>query len=857
MLAETLLQDLRYAVRILTRNAGFTAVSLVALALGIGLNTAAFTAWKAMIARPLDARDPGTMLNVALTLHSGRSSPWFSYPDYETYRDHVHSCSGMIAAIPDRLTLSAAGRVISDRTAVAGSLLGRLGMLPATANNAEFASTFLVSENYFSVLGVPPVRGRAFDSMARAELAGTPSVLISWNYWQTRFAGDPAILGKTIRLNGAAFTIIGITPRDFVGTTIAVPDFWMPLSLEPLVNPESDWLRDRETPNLRMFGRLAPGATMAQAQAEINLVAAHLRALHRPGSDLSKPAAAMVWRASPFPLKISGGLRLTIVLIAVAVGLVLVIACANVASLQLARATSRQNELGMRLCLGASRGRLIRQLLTESALLGLLAGAIALPFTWALLQIMVAKLGELFPSEYGTLIFHVTPDAEVFAWAFAISAFAGLLFGVAPALESSRSALFSTVRGSAGTAAVRSRRMRDVLIAAQVAVSLVLMISGSMLIHSAIRALRMDTGYDTRHTVELTFRFPEGSGYTADRALEIARELRARVASLPGVDSISSGRAPDDTNLRTAAVSLNGEKPTPGNLQALIDYSWVQPNYFATLGIPLVRGHGFRPQASQPERAVILSESAAQKLWPGRNPIGRSLRLGTEQQYHGPAEIVPDGPGWQVIGIARDTRGTMLDGSDSAQVYLPIPENRVRDFPILIRMRRDPALMTRAIDAAVAAVNPDVIVSTATLEDMLRQTQSFLADSFAAVIAVTIGLFGLVLAAMGIYGTVSYMAVLRTREVGIRMAIGAQKRDILVLMIRESARPVLAGIASGIVLSMGASYLLRGVLYGIGAVDPASFGGMSLLFLAIALLATYPPSRRAMRVDPMVALRYE
>jgi predicted permease len=857
MLFENLLQDLRYGGRMLFRNAAFTAVSVFTLALGIGINTAAFTAYKALVRRPLDARDPAQMVNLGLTLQSEANASQFSYPDYEAYRDQLQCFSGLIASSHDLLKLTEAGGVLSGRSSAAGSLFGRLGLLPPGFKSAEVADTLIVSENYFSVLGVTPLRGTTFESIGAHELTASPAVLISENYWQRRFASDPAVLGKTIRLNGAPFTIIGVTPHDFVGTSMEAPDFWLPLSLEPLVHPDADPLHNREDLNLRLFGRLAPGLSMPQAQAETNLVVSRLRTLHDVNSEWSRPAAALITPGSPLPGKMAPGLKFTILLIMVAVTMVLVIACANVASLQLARATARQGELSTRLSMGASRGRLVQQLLTESALQGLLAGMIAFPSTWAILKVGANLFTQAFPVEAGTLVLHVAPDLEIFAYVLAISVFAGLLFGLAPALESSRSALFSAVRGKAGSAPIRSRRLQELLIASQVAVCLVLMIAGSMLIRSSLHTLGMPTGYDGKRVVDLDFRFSEGSKYTAEQKLAIVRELRTRVAAVPAVVAITTARAPDDSNVRAAAVSLNGENPTSKNKQGILYYTWVQPNYFRTLGVAILLGEGFADDTQKGEHSVVLSESAARQLWPGGNPIGRSLRLGTGEQFHNKADLLPDGPTWQVIGVANDTRGVELDGSDAAQVYLPLPEDRIQDYPILLRTQSDPMLLSRAIGDAVASVDADLIVSTSTLQDMLRQTPPFLGTMFAALIANTIGLFGLVLAAMGIYGTISYIAVLRTREVGIRMAIGAQKWDILGLMMRDSTRPVLAGLAVGMLLAVGASYLLRAVLYGVHLVDSVSFLGASLLFLIIALLATLPASSRATRVDPMVALRYE
>src|SRR5271157_4857838 len=482
---------------------------------------------------------------------------------------------------------------------------------------------------------------------------------------------------------------------------------------------------------------------MALAQAEMTVLADRLSALHDPHSDLGKPATALLWRGSPFPwpLEHYGGLKYAVLLIMAAVGMVLVIACANVASLQLARTVSRQNELCMRLSLGASRLRLVRQLLTESALLGLLAGGVALLLTSALLDIAVTMAAEAFPAEFGTVIFHVTPDLGIFGYVLGLSLTAGVLFGLAPALESSRDALSSALKVSAGTSLGRSRRLRGFLIAAQVAVSLLLMIAGSMLIHSSIRALKMDTGYETKHVVDLELQFPEGSKYTADRKLALVRELRTRLAALPGVIAIAGSRAPNGSGLRRAAVSLNGEKASAQNARVLY-YTYVQANYFRTLGIPLLFGRGFQPQAGKPEPSVILSESAAKQLWPGRNPIGRSLRLDTDEQFHSKSEVLPDGPAYQVIGVARDTRGTMLDGSDSEQVYLPLPEDRLQDQPMLIRTQTDPAKFMGAIASVVSSVDPNLVATWSTLEEMLRQSQAFLASSLAAVIASGVGLLG-------------------------------------------------------------------------------------------------------------------
>ena len=506
----------------------------------------------------------------------------------------------------------------------------------------------------------------------------------------------------------------------------------------------------------------------------------------------------------------------------------------------------------MRLSLGASRSRLVRQLVTESTLLGVLAGSLALPVTWTMLHLAVTKAAEELPAEY-TLVLNVNPDLKVFAYVLVISLLAGVLFGLVPALASSRSALFSITRAT-GASLVRSR-LRHGFIAAQVAVSVTLMIAGGLLVRSATQALRMDTGYDVERVVDVSLQFPEERSHAADYRSALVRDVRSRLAALPGVTAITSARAPNDSGGRRAAVSLNGEAPSPRNMRATLYYTWVQPNYFETLGIALSSGRGFRAQAGQPDHTAILSESAAQRLWPGQNPIGQSLRLGTDGQFHNQGELLPDGPAWQVVGVARDTRGVTLDGSDSQQVYVPLPEDRLQDYPIIVRTNSDPTVVIRAMEPVIAAVDPGLTAITSTLKAMLRRTDAFLIASMSAAIASSIGLFGLLLASMGIYSTVSYDVVLRTREVGIRLAIGAQKRHVMALVMRGSLRPVVAGLLLGMVLAVGASRLLRGVLYGLSAIDVVAFAGASLLFLAIALVASWLPSRRAMRIDPLVALR--
>jgi predicted permease len=849
---ETVCQDIRYGARMLRHNLGFSLVAVVALGIGIGLTTAVFTAYKTIVARPIQARNPDEMANLALVDAGGVVDYTFSYPDYESYRDSIGSFSGLIAASHEQMRLTAAGGVISKRASEAESGLGRLGLFPAGASNAEFASVLVVSENYFQVLGVRALRGRTFESMRLSEISATPPVLVSENFWQKRFGGDPGVLGRTMKLNGVAVTIAGITPHDFVGTFAAVPDFWLPTLVEPLAHGEPGGLRDRGRPFYRVFGRLAPGASIAQAQAETTLVANRLRSPR--DSQTPRPVRALVFPGTPFPvpLRMNRPLMVTILFIAVAAAMVLAVACADVGSLQLIRARARQQELETRLALGASRTRVIRQLLTESALLGMLAGAVAFPFTWVLLKAGVTFAAGAFPAEFGTFAFDVTPNLAIFGFVFAISLAAGIFFGLAPAMESSQAAIVPGPRGS--TLPARSRRTQDWMVAAQVALTLVLLLAGSMLVHSAINSLAMATGYAGKQVVAIDLQFPEGAKYAAAHKLAVVRELRARLAALPGVSAVTSARPPGDYGFLTAAAAVEPNQSTVRSVPP-IHYKFVQPDYFQTLGIALLAGRGFE---SSPERALVLSEAAARQLCPGGNPAGCRIRLGaTDEQIRNPADLRAEGPVYEVAGVVRDVRGLDLNGGDSRLIYLAAAEDRLAKDSILLRTRTDPALAVRAIDSAVAAIDPDLTVTSSTLDDELRRSPAFIISSLAAVVASSVGLLGLVLAFTGIYGTVGYIVQLRTREIGIRMAVGAQKRDIVGVILGESARPVFAGLLAGMLLALAVSSLLRGLLYGLGAVDAFSFAAVSMAFLAIALAAAYPACRRASRVDPIEALRCE
>jgi predicted permease len=848
-----LLRDLRFGIRTLLGSPWSTAITVLSLALGIGINVAVFTAYKAFFLRQLDARNAGEMVNIALSRESGATDAAFSYPDYDAYRASIPAFSGLIAYRPAKAALSSVGAGIDQRSANAESVMGRLGLLPPGVSNVEFAQVFIVSENYFQVLGVPAFRGRVFAT-------GGPSVLISENYWQSRFSADPAIIGKTIRLNNVAVEIIGITPRDFTGTNISAPAFWAPVSLEPLLNADPQWLSERENLRYRLFGRLAPGAGIAQAKAQMSLAADRLRALHDPDSEFAKPASALLWPGSPLPLPPNQlpGLYLAVFLIMFATLMVLAVASANAGSLQLARARSREAELRTRLSLGATRLRVMRQLLTENALVGLLAGAVALPFSWALLKAGVHAFIEAMPVEIGHVVYDVSPDIAVFSFVFLISLTAGVLSGLAPAIQIPRSALTSA--GRANTQSLRCRRLQNALVAVQVALSLVLMIMGTMFVSGAVHSLGVDPGYDSKHLVQLDLQLP--GSYTAARRIAAGNELRSRLLAIPGVKAVTRAAAPGSTAYSTAAIPVNAAGRPDGSPQSVVRYTYVQPGYFETLGIPLYLGTGF-DRDREGGQFVVLSESAAHQLFGGERPLGRNIRLGAiDEKLHKTNDLIAGGPAYQVIGVARDTHGWEFDGSDSLQIYLPLSNRQMSSVqvdarPFLVRTQPSASALLHPVETAATSIDPEIGVASSTFEEALRRSPPFIGSTLAAAIASSIGSVGLLLALMGIFGTVSHIVALRTREVGIRIAVGAQKGDVLRLILGESSQPVIAGLAAGMILAAGVVYLLRGIFYGVNAIDGFYFVAVSLLFFGVALLASYPPARRAMRVDPVVALRHE
>ncbi len=540
-----------------------------------------------------------------------------------------------------------------------------------------------------------------------------------------------------------------------------------------------------------------------------------------------------------------------------AVGLVLLIACANMASLQLARSASRQKEIGVRIAIGAGRARLVRQLLTESALVATLAGGLGLLLSWWTLRFLVQEVAASLPTVWGTLALQVDPDIHIFAYTILISFVAGILFGLAPALEASKPNLTSVLKeeGAAFGGRLGKARLRNLLVSVQVAVCLVLLICAGLLVRGSNRALTLDPGFETKRILCMEIELPPGLGYSQDKRAALVHHLVERFCAVAGVVSVSRGHPPGVGGQRTASISIDGQKFMSNGRRVEVHYSYVSSDYFRALGIPVLQGRSFSEEearASAP--VVVISQATARKFWPGQDPIDKQLLLDASDQFHD--ELFPASRLSRVIGVARDIRNVWLNELDESYVYLPMPPDQWHD-QMFVRTQGNPNAVISALGGEVQAVDPNVTVLAESLDGALTNNPAFVFSRVGAIFSSAIGLLGLILASVGIYGMASYAVAQRTHEVGVRMALGAHRNDVLRLILGQSLRPVILGVVPGLMGAAAASHVLRALLFGLSTLDPLAFGGISLFLVGVALLASYTPARRATKVDPMVALRYE
>jgi predicted permease len=807
-------RDLHYSLRTLRKNPGFTIVAVITLALSIGVNTSIFSLYNALALRPLPVRDPGRVVRLFQTQAGESGEGVFSYPKYVDYRDRSSVLSGLAAW--------------SWTSAAMG-----------TGDRVEDVKAMIVSGNYFDVLGADTAAGRTFVPEEDRTPDSHPVVVLSYGFWERRFARDPAVVGKAIFLNGNPFTVVGVVARNFVGTDAEAPEIWLPIMMKATIAPErgAGNLQERKGHWLEVIGRLKPGVSWPQARASMDVLARQLAQTY-PEEKNSGVSMATATFLPPNVEKVSTPIAL---LVMGAVGVVLLIACANVANLMLARATAREKEIGVRLALGATRGRLVRQLLTESVVISVLSGVAGLLLAaWSSTTLMrVVK-----PPFVGTLNFNVRPDLRVLGYAFAISLATGIVFGLVPAFHASKPGVNDLIKTAKG----RRRRSwaSDLFVVAQVGLCAVLLVAAGLLLRALGRAQTTDPGFDTKHVLALSLDL-RLHHYDTAAAVAFERRVADRLRSVPGVKAVSlAATVPLGTAFMGTGVVIEGHEPKPDAPTLGASQNVVAPDFFETLGIPILRGRGFRDADwNKGPEVAIINETMARRFWPGQEAIGKRLRVGESKEYA------------DIVGVVKDTRSSFLWQADEPYLYSPAKaeNNSAPDLKILVRASGNAQPLMGVLPGVVRELDRNVQVSLKPMEENLDIW--IWPSRVGATLAAAFGLLALTLAAVGIYGVVAYTVSRRTHEIGIHVALGAQRGDVLRMVLGHGMALVAAGGAAGLAAGFAVSRLLAGFLYGLPAGDPMTFGAVAAGLAAIAFIANYVPARRALRVDPMTALRYE
>lgn len=825
-----MLQDLRHSIRMLLKRPGFTIVVVATLALGIGVNAAIFSVFN-IVLRPKDVKEPESI--VRLTFESNRSEDQFSFPDYSYFREHNQSFSEVLAVFEEDSFLLGENRPNSDPEEILGNF---------------------VSENYFAMLGGSTYLGRSFTAEENSVPGRDAVVVLSHHFWQRRFGSDAQLVGRSIKLNGKPFTVIGITHPEFIGLRNEMPDIWLPLAMRSAtptdrfgsVPPEKrEWYGGRDFPWLSIYARLKPGRTAADARTEMNVLWGQVH----PESSTGPKKTIAVNGINEINLPIEAWSFMAMVL--GASGLVLLIACFNIANMQLARAISRQKEIAVRLCLGASRWRLIRQLVTESLLLAVMGGIAGVLLAWWSLNLFLTMtLTGYAGGDMARLAIDLTPDWRVLTYSFGLALLSGLAFGLVPALRATRPDLIGVVKSEGATATAGSARSRfsGALVVAQVAACFVLLIPAGLLLRSVQIILATDPGYDAKKLLSVGYSL-ELSGYDTERAKVFQRQLMTRLAALPGVQSVSLDREFH----REGIITLLDQGQTALTQYPNVPMQGIPSTYLDTIGTPLLLGRGFTADEINAHTPVlIISESTARSLWPGESALGKLLRI-EQPLRNGDTEIIFSSA--QVIGVARDNQIYQAGQTPPLFVYLPGAAPGEMDTTVLVRTTTDAAALKDRAREEAYALEPVLRLFVNTFEEKITREQTIM--SAASHGATALGTLALVLASIGLYGVMAWMVVQRTREIGIRMALGAQAHNVLVLVLKQGMKLVLVGLVIGIPASLGVAKLLSSMLVGVTTTDVLTIGVVTALLTVVTLLACYLPARRATRVDPLETLRYE
>jgi macrolide transport system ATP-binding/permease protein len=819
---ENLFKDIRYGVRMLSKNPGVTLVAIVTLALGIGANTAIFSGVSAFLMRPLKVPHAGELIRPLEIAEDRGIADEFSYPDFLEYRNQSTSFKGLAAEDMIQAAIDA-------------------------ENQNDVIWGQVVSANYFDVLEVKPILGRTFLPEEDKTPGANPIVVLSHSFWQRRLAGDQNVVGKTVQLNNRAYQVIGVAPEYFVGTKFALSlDFWTPISMAEELRRNPGILAERGSHWMNVIGRLKPGVSVAQASAETSAIATRLNQAYpenRPGTTQAMVMSEIDgrWQELGGVFNSGGAIAMAIV------GLILLIACANVANLMLARAAARRKEIGIRLALGANRARLVRQLLTESMLLSLAGGGLGLLLAFWVTDLMEGFIPVL---EYNIVKNFFALDSRALVFTLIVSLGTGLIFGLAPAWHSSNPDVVPVLKGDPEHAQRGKRRafsLRNVLVVAQVALSLVVLVCGGLFIKSFRKAQTMDPGFDNHNGLIMSLS-PTLVGYDEEQARNFYRQVVERVSHVPGVEAAAFTRTLPlgDSSNSNGPVLKEGETLARGIAGRNIMTNVVSPGYFKTMQIPILDGRDFDDRdTAKTQRVVIVNERMAQTLWPGESAVGKRMFIGAESR-----------DGLEVVGVVKTGKYRNLAEDPKPFFYSPMGQRRPATMALVIRPSVDPRSLVGAIRSEVQALDRRVpVFAIKTMAE--HKTYALWAPDMAASFSLAFDFLAILLSAVGLYSVMAYVVSQRTREVGIRMALGANRADVMKMITRQGMRLAAVGVVIGLLLALAVAQVLSSLLIGISGYDVTTFILVPVLLAAVALVACYLPARRATKVNPLVALRYE